>query len=470
MDTLRILLVEDDCSFRDRFAEMAQEAGLVVDLAETSDETLTLLTNQTFALVVVSEPVCGSFDSLVLLERITAEHAGCGLILLTAAKDHPRFVSVRQQGVCHCIGKPIEPELLVHLLQLHVEQRRLNDENFELRAMAGLFQTSQALTSCLDPVAVSQLIVESLAGELGASRAIGFLKDGDRLDCLASQGGDSHFTPLFTEQLGVLVFQQVSRSMRPVRLLLPCQYHGPEQLDLREALLVPLHLHATLLGVVVLFNNPGQLLPPSFNDRSVIFLQEHGARALENAVKFTATRDLLYIDELSGLFNYRYLRIALEREIKRADRYATQLTVMFLDLDNFKKVNDTYGHMVGSGVLKELGGLLKQSLREVDVVIRYGGDEYTIILVETGPEPAKRVGERIRRQIEAHPFLESDGHRIAVTASIGFACYPDDTTGMQELLSMADRAMYVGKASGRNCVFRVASPLAGAGRTNKEQG
>lgn len=469
MDTLRILLVEDDCSFRDRFAEMAQEAGLVVDLAVTSDEALPLLTNQTFALVVVSEPVCGSLDPLVLLDRIIREQAGCHLVLLIDAKDSHRFASVRQQAACHSFAKPIEPELLVHLLQLHVEKRRLTDETIELRTMAGLFQASQALASCLDPVAVSQLLIESLSQELGTSRAIGFVKDGERLDCLASQGGDSHFTPLFTEQFGVLVFQQVSRSMRPVRLLLPCQYHGPEQLDLREALLIPLHLHTTLLGVVVLFNNPGQLLPSFFNDRSVIFLQEHGARALENAVKFTATRDLLYIDELSGLFNYRYLRIALEREIKRADRYATQLSVMFLDLDNFKKVNDTYGHMVGSGVLKELGGLLKQSLREVDVVIRYGGDEYTIILVETGPEPAKRVGERIRRQIETHPFLESGGHRVAVTASIGFACYPDDATGMQELLSMADRAMYVGKASGRNCVFRVASPLAGAGRTNKEQ-
>jgi diguanylate cyclase (GGDEF)-like protein len=149
---------------------------------------------------------------------------------------------------------------------------------------------------------------------------------------------------------------------------------------------------------------------------------------------------------------------------RRSDRYATQLTVMFLDLDNFKSVNDTYGHVVGSGVLRELGGILKRSLQEMDVVIRYGGDEYTIVLVETGPDIAQRVGERIRKQIESHPFLQSEGCHIQITASIGFASYPEDTNSMQELLSMADRAMYVGKASGKNCVFRVASPLAGAGR------
>jgi two-component system, cell cycle response regulator len=114
---------------------------------------------------------------------------------------------------------------------------------------------------------------------------------------------------------------------------------------------------------------------------------------------------MLYIDELSGLFNYRYLKVALEREIKRADRYSTQLSVVFLDLDNFKGVNDTYGHLVGSNLLKELGALLKKSVREVDVVIRYGGDEYTIILVETGPDTAQQVGERIRKMIEKHSFL-----------------------------------------------------------------
>ena len=190
-------------------------------------------------------------------------------------------------------------------------------------------------------------------------------------------------------------------------------------------------------------------------------LEEHGARALDNALRFTSTRDLLYIDELSGLFNYRYLKIALEREIKRADRYSTQLSVVFLDLDNFKGVNDTYGHLAGSNLLKELGALLKKSVREVDVLIRYGGDEYTIILVETGPEAAQHVGERIRKMIEKHCFLAREGYQIHVTASLGFASYPEDTTGIEELLAMADKAMYAGKAAGKNCIYRVVSPLAG---------
>ena len=141
--------------------------------------------------------------------------------------------------------------------------------------------------------------------------------------------------------------------------------------------------------------------------------------------------------------------------MKRADRYATRLSVLFLDLDNFKLVNDTYGHLVGSSLLRELGQLLRRSVREVDVVIRYGGDEYTIILVETGSDMAQQVADRLRRMIENHTFMARDGYQIKLTASLGLASYPDDTTELTDLLSMADKAMYAGKAAGKNCVYRV---------------
>jgi diguanylate cyclase (GGDEF)-like protein len=167
---------------------------------------------------------------------------------------------------------------------------------------------------------------------------------------------------------------------------------------------------------------------------------------------------MLFIDDLSGLFNHRYLEVALDRELKRAERYSAHLAVLFMDLDSFKKVNDTHGHLVGSRVLREMGELLKKSTREVDVVIRYGGDEYTIILVETGSETAGIVAERIRSQVAAHPFLASDGYDIRLTCSIGYACCPEDTGSKQELLDMADQAMYIGKAGGKNCAFRFIKP------------
>lgn len=463
----RILIIEEDRACREQFASWLQDAGFIVDTAASGADGCALLAGQSYALVVISDAPAGAVQGLSLVGRLAAPGATCASILLVDPLHSDTETAALQQGACHCLRKPVHAAVLLHEVRHSLELRRLSAENGELHTMVGLLQTGHALSCSLDPGEASQLIVDALAREAGVTRAMGFVKDGDSLVCLALKGG-YEVSPLFCEQVGTLVQRHAIRSGRPLRLLLAPECQEPELLDIREALIVPLVVHATLVGCVVLFNDVGQLLPPALNDHAISFLQEQGARALENALKFASTRDMLYIDELSGLFNYRYLKVALEREIKRADRYATQLTVMFLDLDNFKAVNDTYGHMVGSAVLRELGALLKKSLREVDVLIRYGGDEYTIILVEAGPEMGQRVGERIRMQVEQHHFLISEGYSISVTASIGFASYPDDTTSMQELLAMADQAMYVGKASGKNCVFRVASPLAAAGRHHEE--
>ncbi|HWU39562.1 MAG TPA: GGDEF domain-containing protein, partial [Candidatus Acidoferrum sp.] len=158
----------------------------------------------------------------------------------------------------------------------------------------------------------------------------------------------------------------------------------------------------------------------------------------------------------SGLFNHRYLDVALNHELKRAERHSSQLAVLFLDIDFFKNINDTYGHLVGSRVLRETGSLLQKTVREIDVVIRYGGDEFTIILVETGGDAARMVAERIRKRVESHVFLAAEGYTIRLTCSIGYACCPDDTLSKYELLEMADKAMYSGKSSGKNCVSHFA--------------
>jgi diguanylate cyclase (GGDEF)-like protein len=164
---------------------------------------------------------------------------------------------------------------------------------------------------------------------------------------------------------------------------------------------------------------------------------------------------MLFIDDISGLFNHRYLEVALEREIKRVERYTSNLAVLFIDVDFFKLVNDKHGHMVGSQVLAEFGALLKLSVRDIDIVIRYGGDEYTIILVETTTSITCMVAERIRSQVEAHQFMKAEGYNIRLTCSIGYACCPDDAATKEELLKLADIAMYEGKAAGKNCIQRI---------------
>jgi len=127
--------------------------------------------------------------------------------------------------------------------------------------------------------------------------------------------------------------------------------------------------------------------------------------------------------------------------------------VLFLDLDRFKAVNDQYGHLIGSKLLVEVGRVLKGSVRDEDVVARYGGDEYVAVLLGIDSGGALKVAERIRRSIEDHVFLSREGARLRVTASIGLASCPEHTSKKAEVLDLADRAMYRGKRSTRNVVY-----------------
>jgi diguanylate cyclase (GGDEF)-like protein len=302
-------------------------------------------------------------------------------------------------------------------------------------------------------------MVDAIAREIGVTRAMGLFQADSHLELKDAKGLKTALAQQFVTILQASITEQLhsNRMMSKVRMseISPVEIKS----DILEAYLIFVRSKEVLLGVVVVFNNPGQPLPDFVPfKKNIRFLLDQSARAFQNAENYTLAKDMLFIDDLSGLFNHRYLEVALDRELKRAERYSAHLAVLFMDLDSFKKVNDTHGHLVGSRVLREMGELLKKSTREVDVVIRYGGDEYTIILVETGSETAGIVAERIRSQVAAHPFLASDGYDIRLTCSIGYACCPEDTGSKQELLDMADQAMYIGKAGGKNCAFRFIKP------------
>jgi len=181
--------------------------------------------------------------------------------------------------------------------------------------------------------------------------------------------------------------------------------------------------------------------------RSVL---EPPAIALDNALSLQRTEAVSVTDDLTGLYNSRYLNLVLRRESKRASRSGRPLSLLFMDLDGFKGVNDTHGHLAGSKALVEAGVIIRSSARETDVAARFGGDEFSVILPDTGREGAVSVAERIRERINAWEFLASDGLSIHLTASIGVATLPDVAASAEELLRAADVAMYRVKDAGKN--------------------
>jgi len=450
----RILVVEDDSFFREVFQELLREEGYEVDTAASGTEALDKLTHKDYH-VVVTDLVMQGISGLDLLSRVKQFDPAIEVILVTGHANVESAIYALKNGARDYLVKPINHDELKHTVALCIEQRRLLDENLELKGLVSLFQASQAIANCLEMERIYTLVVDALAKEIGVSRAIGYFQEGDDLVLKELKG----FEQGNGDRVGALLYPYIQRQKEKTGNLFVRLdekiLRGQGIDDIYKAMLLFIRSKTHLHGIIILFNEPGSDFSCDINGKNLHFLLDQSSLAFDNAARYAMARNLVNIDELTGLFNYRYLDIALEREIKRTERYSSSLSIIFLDLDLFKNVNDTHGHLVGSKVLKEVGMLLKKMTREVDFVFRYGGDEFTIILVETGMAGAAIVAERIRRSIEAHNFLADEGLQIKITACLGYACFPDDSKSKTELLELSDQAMYHGKLSGKNVVHHV---------------
>ncbi len=455
----RILIIEDDRFFREVFSDLLKGEGYEVDCASGGLQGLKMLSEQPYALVI-TDLVMPDISGMEVLSRVRESDPTIDVIMVTGNANLESAIFALKHGARDYLVKPVIPDEFRHSVAQCLEQRRLVDENEELKHMLSLFQASQAIAGCLELGRVYHLLVDAIAREIGVGRAVGIFLNEGRLDAREVKGMSAGAGLYYRDAVLACIFKHLPHKHIMNRVRFPGTPESPSEGDggIKEAYLIFVRNGDVLQGVIALFNDTGDRLPDIRpKKKNILFLLEQASLAFENAETYSLAKDMLFIDDLSGLFNYRYLEVALDRELKRVDRYASQLSVLFLDMDGFKQVNDTHGHLVGSQVLKEVGALLKKSVREVDVVIRYGGDEYTIILVETNCVAAGTVAERIRKLVASHVFMEAEGYNLHLTCSIGYSCCPEDTVSKQELLEMADKAMYVGKSNGRNCVRRFAS-------------
>jgi diguanylate cyclase (GGDEF)-like protein len=193
------------------------------------------------------------------------------------------------------------------------------------------------------------------------------------------------------------------------------------------------------------------------------------ASALANAVRIAEAERLSQTDDLTKLHNARYLRQFLLNEIRRARRYGSIVAALFLDLDDFKQVNDAHGHLAGSHVLMEMAAVILSSIRDTDAVARYGGDEFVIVLPDTQIELAGTVAERIREKISGHRFHAGRNLKLSLTASFGVAAFPMHASSPQQLIASADTAMYEAKAANKNCI-RFSASLSRESKASDEVG
>ena len=338
----------------------------------------------------------------------------------------------------------------------------LRELNRTVDELAVLNEIGKALTSSLDigevmhvilakvsellkPRNWSVLLKDQATAELYFHAAVG--EGSDKLLGLRIKAGEGIAGWVAQNNLPLLV-PDVAKDPR-----FASRFDAASRFHTVSILCVPLTFKGLTLGVIELVNGEGDGAFSEEDLRILGTVAEFSAIAIENARNFLKVQELTVLDDHTGLFNSRHLKRQLDSEVVRATRFGHPVSVIFFDLDHFKRVNDTHGHQAGSRVLHEVGKLLLKTLRSTDVPVRYGGDEFVILMPETSKDQAIAAGRRIGAEIAAMPFLAAEKYGpLRLTASVGVAAFPDDAADPENLIRRADEAMYQVKARSRGGV------------------
>lgn len=316
-----------------------------------------------------------------------------------------------------------------------------------------VFEATLRLHESLDASDVVARSISLLSNMIEADSWAFFLKADqlDRLELVRVVNASAYEIPPF-----VSCGDSESLIVRAINEKGPVQAKADSRSENYASLLcVPLIAGHRLIGAIHAVRITSVKSGLEFNDSEVklaSLLSSAIARAMANAIDYHNATRQTWVDDLTRLYNVRYLYQLLDNEIKRSARYGSPLSVVFMDLDGFKMVNDVYGHCAGSVTLAEVAQVVLKSVREVDYVARYGGDEFVIVLPETSARSALEVTERVRTQLANNRFDGGIGATIHLTASFGVASFPDHATEAERLIELADAAMYEAKQRQKNTV------------------
>lgn len=446
-----LLLVSDDPMVRDHVerAALSESSLLVCQSAEAAFEQLG---KAQVAFVLLDSHLEG-VPSWQFAERLRRIHPGVDLALL--ADDYgDEEDDLREGWLIGVVPRTNSVRATRHAIGRLVENIRQGQQIRELTRSLHVLEHCRRLASCLDPGRVYPVALDIILELLSRNRggALFRLESVPMSEAVAFRGlGESEAL-----QLRDLLLEEKAHD-GPVGDQVEVLEGGRYLEALRRVgvtadrlLLVPLQGQSTEAGELWLLEDGRRFEEHEIELVKVVV--EHAVTALVNCERYQHAKERAFIDDVTEVYNARYLLATTENEIRRAGRYENPLSVLFLDLDRFKLVNDRHGHLVGSQVLRSLSQVLMQTVRDVDTLARYGGDEFTILLVDTDHEEALVIADRIRRTVEEHIFEASRGGSLRLTVSLGVGTYPQHGSDRDQLLDASDKAMYRAKSLGRNRV------------------
>ena len=467
----KILVADDDQALSRTLSWILKDNGYDVVTVLGGEGVMEHLMADPFDLLLL-DIMMPKVDGLQLLEQVKAEPGLADLPVLMISSMQPEEATVKSLGLgaSDFIAKPFRVRELLARVKAHLRVgRELNQARAEVHSRTEMVDILQEVTASLKPDEIYQILVRRVARGLRISKcSIIIATAGDEVGTVVAANENPVLRNL---QVELKRYPEISKAIQSgemvhVRDVLTDPLYEDVRLEweaegvmvpTRSVIAIPFKLRDTPTGVFFL-RTTAEAAPLNEQDtRFASQVIQAAVAALEKAYDLETAvmgqeqmRRLAETDPLTEAFNRRALVEKLAQEMDRAQRYDTILACLMIDIDNFKKVNDTHGHLIGDRILRQMANLLRREQRVVDIVARYGGEEFVILLPETGVTGARIFAERILRRVAGYEFGEP-GHPVHLTTSIGVATYPDERIDDGDgMLRLADENLYKAKNDGRN--------------------